>query len=72
MAKTEGITIPVDFPSRDEAAALAQFVKRIGYEDCAKFAAVCWTYNGRAEADVMWSAICTLQRQLAEAGFAPR
>jgi hypothetical protein len=30
------------------------------------------TYHGRAEGDVMWSAVCMLQRQLADAGFAPR
>ena len=51
---------------------LAQCVKRIGYEDVNKFASPCITYGGRTEADVMWSAICDLQRQLADAGFAPR
>jgi hypothetical protein len=71
MANQETITIPLVLPF-DEAAALAQFVKRIDYETCAKFAAVCWTYGNRAESDVMWSAVCLLQRQLAEAGFAPR
>jgi hypothetical protein len=29
-------------------------------------------YSGRTEADVMWSALCILQRELAEAGFNPR
>ncbi len=56
----------------DELRALAQFVKRIGYEDVSRFAAVCYSYGNRSEADCMWSAVCMLQRQLAEAGFAPR
>jgi hypothetical protein len=71
MATPEVITIPFELPL-DEAAALAQFVKRVDYATCARFASPTTTYNGRAEGDVMWSAICTLQRQLAEAGFAPR
>jgi len=56
----------------DKASALGQLVKRIDYETCARFASVCWTYGNRAESDDMWSAICLLQRQLAEAGFAAR
>jgi hypothetical protein len=56
----------------DEAEALAQFMKRLGFEDCARFAAITTTYGGRCEADVIWSGILTLQRGLAEAGFAPR
>jgi len=64
--------IHLDFPE-EEAAALAQFVKRVDYDTVQRFAAVCWIYgNNRAEAHVMWSALCLLQRQLAEAGFAPR
>jgi hypothetical protein len=67
------ITIPLELPF-DEAAALAQLVKRIGYNDCAKLASKTVTYgpHNRTEADVMWSAVCMLQRELAEAGFAPR
>jgi hypothetical protein len=72
MANAVAITIPVELPSSDEAVALAQYVKRIGYEDVNKFANPCITYGGRTEADVMWSAVCVLQRQLADAGFAPR
>jgi hypothetical protein len=53
-------------------SALAQFVKPVDYDTCCRFASVCWTYGRRSEGDVMWSAICLLQRQLAEAGFAPR
>jgi hypothetical protein len=64
-------TIPLELP-RDEAAALSQFVKRVDYDTCARFASPRATYHGRCEGDAMWSAICMLQRQLAEAGFAPR
>lgn len=71
MADQEAITIQLHLP-RDEAAALAQFVKRVDYETVQRFAAVCWLYGNRAEGHVMWSALCLLQRQLAEAGFAPR
>lgn len=73
MAERDNITIPLELPP-DEAAALAQLVKRIGYNDCAKFANKRMVYGlqARSEADVMWSAICMLQRELAEAGFAPR
>jgi hypothetical protein len=72
MGNEQPITIPVDFPSRDEATALAQLVKRIDYGTVNRFAAPTITYNGRSEGDVMWSAVCTLQHQLAEAGFVPR
>jgi hypothetical protein len=71
MADPDAITIPLELP-RDEAAALAQFVKRVDYDTCIRFASVTTTYNGRAEGDVMLSAVCMLQRQLGEAGFAPR
>jgi hypothetical protein len=71
MANPETITIPVTLPL-DETAALAQFVKRVDCDTCCRFAAVCYTYGTRSEGDVMWSAICILQRQLADAGFAPR
>jgi hypothetical protein len=55
-----------------EATTLAQLLKRIDYEACNRFASPTATCDGRAEGDVMWSAICLLQRQLAEIGFAPR
>jgi hypothetical protein len=55
-----------------EARAFAKLLGRIDYDACCRFAAVCVTYGNRAECDVMWSAICLLQRQLSEAGFAPR
>jgi hypothetical protein len=71
MAEPETITIPLRLPF-DETAALSQLVKRVDYSTCNRFASVTTTYSGRSEGDVMWSAVCMLQRQLAEAGFAPR
>ena len=71
MASRDAITIPFELP-RDEAAALSHLVKRIGYEDCTRFASKFAFYSGRTEADTMWSAVRIVQRQLAEAGFAPR
>jgi hypothetical protein len=56
----------------NEATALAEFMTRLGYEDCTRFAASNVTYNGIPEADAIWSGLQTLQRALAEAGFAPR
>ncbi len=37
-----------------------------------RFASKFVFYNGRAEADTMWTAVRMVQGQLAEAGFAPR
>jgi hypothetical protein len=71
MADQEAITIPLRLPS-NEALALAQLVKRTGYDDCVRLSSRFDRYDGRAECDVMWSALNILQRQLAEAGFAPR
>ena len=71
MAEPSPIMIPLELPP-DETAALAQLVKRIDYGTCVRFASPTTTYGLRAEGDVMWSAVCMLQRQLAEAGFAPR
>jgi len=53
-------------------AALAQFVKRLGYDDCVRKGGLYVFYSGRTEADVMWAALCILQRELAAAGFSPR
>jgi hypothetical protein len=72
MAEQQVITIRLELPSPDEAAALAQFVKRLGYDDCVRKASLFVFYSGRTEADVMWAAVCLLQRRLADAGFAPR
>ena len=71
MANPEAITIPLRLPS-DEAMALAQLAKRVGYDDCARLSSRFDRYNGRAECDVMWSALNLLRAALAEVGFAPR
>ena len=71
MADSEAITIPLRLPSH-EATALSQLCKRVGYDDCVRFSSRFDRYNGRAECDVMWSAVHLLQTALAEAGFAPR
>ena len=69
---TDKFTLTLELPSSDEAVALAQLVKRVDYETVKRFASDRITYGGRSEADTMWSAVCALQRQLADAGFAPR
>src|SRR5262249_52041889 len=55
-----------------EAMAFAQMLKRLGYEDCARLADRKAVYGKRAEADVMWCAIQSVQYQFAQAGYAPR
>ncbi len=54
-----------------ELRALAQFVKHIEYDTVVRHSRCC-VYGRRQEADVMWSALRLLRRQLAQAGFAPR
>ncbi len=63
--------IPLELP-RDEAAAFAQFTKRIDYETVGRFADRKATYGSRTEHDTAWCALNMLRRQLAEAGFNPR
>jgi hypothetical protein len=53
----------------EQGHALAQFVKRTGFDDCKRLAS---RYDGGVEAEEMWEAVCKLQTALAEAGFAPR
>jgi hypothetical protein len=60
--------IIVELPT-DEAKALAQLVKRLGYDDAERLSS---RYDGGEERDAMLSGIDKLQRALAEAGFAPR
>jgi hypothetical protein len=60
--------VTVELPP-DEARALAQFVKRTGFDDCKRLGS---RYDGGQEAEAMWEAINKLQTALAEAGFAPR
>jgi len=71
MASSDTITIPLILPF-DEATALAQFVKRIDYDALGRFTSTFVFYSGRTEHDTAWSAVCLVQRQLAEAGFNPR
>ena len=71
MATEETTPIPLSLPST-EALALAQMCKRTGYDDCVRLSSRFDRYNGRAECDVMWSAIGMLRTALAAAGFAPR
>jgi hypothetical protein len=52
--------------------ALAQLAKRVGYDDLICYSSRHERYGKRLEIDVMWSAVNIVQRQLAEAGFAPR
>ena len=65
------VTISLCLPEA-EARALAQMVKRMIPDDCVRLSNRFERYNGRAECDVMWSAVGLLRDALAEAGFAPR
>jgi hypothetical protein len=56
----------------DEAMAFAQLLKRLGYEDCVRLSDRKVVYGRRHESDVMWSAVNSVQRQFATAGYAPR
>lgn len=69
MADREAAIIPLELPL-DEAEAFGQFVRRIDYDTCARFARIIARYGKRSECDVMWSAVRMLQHQLAEAGVA--
>jgi hypothetical protein len=52
-----------------EAMGLAQMCKRFTYEDAVRFSN---RYDGGRERDAILDGISTLQKALAEAGFAPR
>ena len=66
------VTIPLNLP-HDEAHAFSNMLKRFHYSDAERFSSKTWKYpDNRAEADVMWSAVRTVERQFNEAGFAPR
>jgi len=60
--------VTVDLPN-DEAMALAQMVKRLGYDDAERLSS---RYDGGHERDLMLAGVDKLQRALAAAGFAPR
>ena len=53
----------------EEAMALAQLVKRLGYDDAERLSS---RYDGGDERDAMLAGIDKLQRALAKAGYAPR
>ena len=72
MADEDVITIPVDL-HRSEADAFARLLKRLNYTDCSVRSNLTRKYpDGREEKDVMWAAVCRVQTQFGEAGFAPR
>jgi hypothetical protein len=71
MAVPELITIPLRL-ARGEAMALARLCQCIHVETCVDFASAFAAYGGRAEGDVIWSAVTSLRTALAKAGFAPR
>jgi hypothetical protein len=56
----------VELPA-DEARALAQLLKRLGYDDAERLSS-----DGGEERDAMLCGIDKLRRALAEADFAPR
>jgi hypothetical protein len=60
--------VHLDLPP-DEAMALAQLVKRLGYDDAERLSS---RYDGGQERDAMLAGIDKLRRALCEAGFAPR
>jgi hypothetical protein len=60
--------ISLDMPA-NELAALAPIGQA---QDVKRFAGSSTTYGARSEGDTLWSAVCLLQRQLADAGYAPR
>ena len=60
--------IIIDIPD-DQAEALTQLCKRFCFEDAVRFAT---PHDGGRERDAILDGTSTLQRALAEAGFAPR
>jgi hypothetical protein len=72
VTSSDTITIPLTLPF-DEADAFARFLKRCTYTDCVARSNRIRKYpDSRDETDVVWSAVCLVQRQLADAGFNPR
>ena len=60
--------VVIELPD-DQAMALAQLAKRLGYDDAERLSS---RYDGGEERDAMLASIDKLQRALREAGFAPR
>jgi hypothetical protein len=61
--------VTIELPGADEAIALAQMCKRFCWEDAVRFAN---PHDGGRERDAMLQGVLSLQRGLAEAGYAPR
>jgi hypothetical protein len=61
--------VVLDLASADEAMALAQLAKRFTYEDAERLSN---RHDDGHERDAMLEGVLSLQRGLAEAGFAPR
>jgi hypothetical protein len=62
------VSIPLSL-SEDQAEALAQLVKRFGWDDAERLSD---RFDGGRERDAMLEALRRLQNALAEASFAPR
>jgi hypothetical protein len=60
--------IRLELPA-DEAIALAQLTKRFTYDDAVRFAN---PHDGGRERNAILEGILSLQRALAESGYAPR
>ena len=60
--------IRLELPA-DEAIALAQLTKRFTHDDAVRFAN---PYDGGRERNAILEGILSLQRALAESGYAPR
>jgi hypothetical protein len=65
---SQQVTITLRLPAH-EAWALAEMCKRFCFEDAVRFAI---PHDGGRERDAILDGTTTLQRALAEAGFAPR
>jgi hypothetical protein len=68
---TNDAMIALSLPAA-EATAIAAFLKRLGYEDCARITVRDVTYDSAEEADLIWSGVLSLRRGLEEAGPAHR
>ena len=60
--------VVLDLPP-EQGHALAQFVKRTGFDDCQRLGS---RHDGGVEAEEMWAAIQKLQSALKDSGFNPR
>ena len=60
--------VVLDLPP-EQGHALAQFVKRTGFDDCQRLGS---RRDGGVEAEEMWAAIQKLQSALKDSGFNPR